>query len=34
LQYYQGLMRNARQLTQGGTVNLPKGTIVIPPAET
>ena len=33
LQYYQGLMRNARQLSQGGTVNLPEGTIIIPPAE-
>ena len=33
LQYYQGLMRNARQLTQGSTVNLPAGTIIIPPAD-
>jgi len=33
LTYYQNLVRNARQLQQDSTVNLPKGTIIIPPVE-
>lgn len=33
LQYYQALMKNARQMTKDVTVTLKKGSIVIPPAD-
>jgi len=34
LQYYQAMLKNARQMTEDVTVMLKKGTIVIPPVET
>jgi len=33
LQYYQAMLKNARQMTEDVTVMLKKGTIVIPPVE-